>query len=332
MITSSVHLYHTVITGSVLYCNNWFFTHVLYCDNRLCTCIVITSSVHLYYLTAPAKPAIEKVHQKIPVRHDLKAEDFFGPLFRSPNRIFHSPKKHTKEIIMGVNEAEAAEVMEAAEMMEAKEMMEAEQLPRTGKLVVLPDPVPVTSASTTTARAVTSTTTARPTTTTARPTTTTARPTTTTARPTTTTAAPVTTTTTKKAPLKIKSFIVNSFGQAVSRPSSPSSSSSSSTVTPVRESKALEVAARPKGNYQYEGRSYILTWRNRRNNFDWAGGVSYCRSQGMKLVSLDTKEKAEHFLRLVATDRAPYFWAGGRVSSDSRSISWQNGASQGVTR
>merc|ERR1719361_1017521 len=113
-------------------------------------------------------------------------------------------------------------------------MMEAEQLPRTGKLVVLPDPVPVTSAPTTTARAVTSTTTARPTTTTA--------------RPTTTTAAPVTTTTTKKAPLKIKSFIVNSFGQAVSRPSSPSSSSSSSTVTPVRESKALEVAARPKGN------------------------------------------------------------------------------------
>merc|ERR1719361_133110 len=113
-------------------------------------------------------------------------------------------------------------------------MMEAEQLPRTGKLVVLPDPVPVTSAPTTTARAVTSTTTARPTTTTA-------RPTTTTARPTTTTAAPVTTTTTKKAPLKIKSFIVNSFGQAVSRPSSPSSSSSA--VTPVRESKALEVAA-----------------------------------------------------------------------------------------
>ena len=52
----------------------------------------------------------------------------------------------------------------------------------------------------------------------------------------------------------------------------------------------------------------------------------------MKLVSLETKEKAEHFLRLVATDRAPYFWAGGRVSRDSRSLTWQNGQTEAVSR
>lgn len=52
----------------------------------------------------------------------------------------------------------------------------------------------------------------------------------------------------------------------------------------------------------------------------------------MKLISLDTKEKAEHFLRLVASDRAPYFWAGGRVSRDSRSLTWQNGKTESVSR
>ena len=43
----------------------------------------------------------------------------------------------------------------------------------------------------------------------------------------------------------------------------------------------------------------------------------------MKLISLDSKEKSEHFLRLVASDRAPYFWAGGQISRDSRSLTWQ---------
>jgi len=87
-----------------------------------------------------------------------------------------------------------------------------------------------------------------------------------------------------------------------------------------------------KGNYQYEGKSYLLTWREHRNNFDWRGGVQYCRSQGMKLISMDSKEKSEHFLRLVATDRAPYFWAGGQISRDSRTLTWQNGKTEVISR
>jgi len=112
-------------------------------------------------------------------------------------------------------------------------------------------------------------------------------------------------------------------------------------ASPVRAAAPLRVAAaaplrvaaaKPKGNYQWGGKGYLLTWRTGRNNFGWNDGVKYCKSQGMKLISLDTKEKAEHFLGLVGRDRAPYFWTGGQVSADSRTLSWQNGESEAVTK
>ena len=87
-----------------------------------------------------------------------------------------------------------------------------------------------------------------------------------------------------------------------------------------------------KGNHQFQGKSYLLTWRMGRNNFDWTGGVRFCQSQGMQLVSLDNKEKTEHFLRLLTTDRAPYFWSGGQVSRDSRSLSWPSGKTEPIAR
>ena len=108
------------------------------------------------------------------------------------------------------------------------------------------------------------------------------------------------------------------------------SPSSGSTSSPATTTPAPRPA--PKGNYQWEGKNFLLTWRNRRNNFAWNEGVSYCKSQGMKLISLDSKAKAEHFLQLVGRDRAPYFWAGGEVSSDSRRLTWQNGKSEAVSR
>ena len=126
--------------------------------------------------------------------------------------------------------------------------------------------------------------------------------------------------------------MVNQFGQAISRPATTPAPtrapvrrpSSARPVQDARQPKAVSEVAKPKkGNYQYEGRSYLLTWRQHRNNFDWRGGVQFCQSQGMKLISLDSKEKSEHFLRLVASDRAPYFWAGGQISRDSRSLTWQ---------
>merc|ERR1719312_845117 len=122
------------------------------------------------------------------------------------------------------------------------------------------------------------------------------------------------------------------------RPSSPLNTPSKE---PTKEAPAAEekpsaatapVSSRPKGNYQWEGKSYLLTWRTGRNNFAWQEGVSYCRSQGMKLISLDSKEKADHFLSLVGRDRAPYFWAGGEVSGNSRELKWLNGNKETISK
>merc|ERR1712168_500421 len=149
-----------------------------------------------------------------------------------------------------------------------------------------------------------------------------------------TTKAPVTTVSTVRVtPLQIKSSIVNSFGAPVVRPAAttaaPRPAPVVTTVNP-RQPKAL--APKPKGNYQWQGNDYLLTWRMGRNNFDWRGGVSFCKSKGMKLISLDNKEKAEHFLRLVATDRSPYFWSSGQISRDSRTLTWANGKTEPIAR
>ena len=41
----------------------------------------------------------------------------------------------------------------------------------------------------------------------------------------------------------------------------------------------VAAAAKPKGNYQWNGSSYLLTWRTGRNNFAWNDGVAYCKSK-----------------------------------------------------
>jgi len=122
----------------------------------------------------------------------------------------------------------------------------------------------------------------------------------------------------------------------VSRPTPRPSAPQPSVAQPLRPvtprtPKAL-ASPKPKGNYEYDGNRYLLTWRTGHNNFDWSGGVRHCQSKGMKLISLDSKEKSEHFLNLVKTDRAPYFWSGGQVSRDSRTLTWQNGEEESIRR
>ena len=274
---------------------------------------------------APAAPVVKE--EPIVVVTNLNPERFYGPLFRSAH-VFHNKKNplpeekpedvhfvsilrnnHREEVHLPTVTTTAKPVVRAAET--AAPLVKAvEVVGLRSSNAVLPAAVVATPAP------------APPTTTTVAPTTTTTTqaPTTTTTTPAPTTpAAPVT-------PLRIKSFVVGTNGRIVS------SQPTSAPVVAQRQPKALETASRPKGNYQYEGKNYLLTWRNHRNNFDWSGGVQYCRSKGMKMISLDSKEKSEHFLRLVATDRAPYFWAGGKLSRDGRSLSWQNGRTESVAR
>merc|ERR1712203_1140469 len=48
--------------------------------------------------------------------------------------------------------------------------------------------------------------------------------------------------------------------------------------------------------------------------------------------SSSTTTCPEHFMRQVASDGSPYFWAGGRLSSDKRTLTWENGRSEGIRK
>jgi len=51
----------------------------------------------------------------------------------------------------------------------------------------------------------------------------------------------------------------------------------------------------------------------------------------MRIVSLDSAAKRDHFMRQVAADNSPYFWAGGRLSSNKRTLTWENGRSESIS-
>merc|ERR1719270_478793 len=108
----------------------------------------------------------------------------------------------------------------------------------------------------------------------------------------------------------------------VSAPEQPAAPAVSSTST----------SSGGSANHQYQGRSYLLTWRNGQNGFSHSAAKSFCRSQGMRMVSLDNIGKAQHFMNLLESDNAPYFWAGGNISSDKRTLRWENGRSERISR
>ena len=89
------------------------------------------------------------------------------------------------------------------------------------------------------------------------------------------------------------------------------SGSSSNSITP----ESVRGSSNSGSNHQWQGRNYIVSWREGRNGFSHSAARSYCRGRGMRIISLDNIQKAQHFLDLVESDRAPYFWAGGQISS-----------------
>jgi len=122
-----------------------------------------------------------------------------------------------------------------------------------------------------------------------------------------------------------------------SSPVRPSSSSGISEIPAPSLGPQTQAATRPQqsgaaGNHVFQGRNYILSWRERRNSFSWDAARNYCSSRGMRIVSLDTTAKRDHFMQQVAADGSPYFWAGGRLSPDKRSVRWENGRSEGISK
>ena len=50
------------------------------------------------------------------------------------------------------------------------------------------------------------------------------------------------------------------------------------------------------------------------------------------MISLDSASKADHFMKQVAADGESYFWAGGRLSSNKASLTWENGKTERISR
>merc|ERR1711874_373778 len=78
-------------------------------------------------------------------------------------------------------------------------------------------------------------------------------------------------------------------------------------------------------NHQFQGQGYLVSWRLGCSSFTQGGGESFCRSNGMRPISLDNSAKEREFLGLVSSEGQKYFWTGGMVRG--RSISWPSGRS-----
>ena len=78
-------------------------------------------------------------------------------------------------------------------------------------------------------------------------------------------------------------------------------------------------------NHQFQGQGYLVSWRLGCSSFTQGGGEAFCRSNGMRPISLDSSAKEREFLGLVAREGQRYFWTGGKVSG--RNIRWPSGRS-----
>jgi len=87
-----------------------------------------------------------------------------------------------------------------------------------------------------------------------------------------------------------------------------------------------------RGNHVFQGKSYLLSWKEGQSHLSWSQARSYCSRNGLRMVSLDSPAKIEHFLKLVASEGQDYFWTGGRLSSDKRTLTWENGRRETISR
>ena len=72
-----------------------------------------------------------------------------------------------------------------------------------------------------------------------------------------------------------------------------------------------------------QGQSFLISWRVGCSRFTQGQAEKFCRANNMRAVSLDSRDKEDHFLSLVARDRQKYFWTGGQVRNGR--ISWPSG-------
>merc|ERR1712173_446967 len=109
-------------------------------------------------------------------------------------------------------------------------------------------------------------------------------------------------------------------------PIRPSSSSGISEIPAPSLGQQSQPPTRPQqsgsasGNHVFQGRNYILSWREGRNSFSWDAARSYCSSRGMRIVSLDTTAKRDHFMQGgdLARTKGRYDGRTGEVKESAR--------------
>ena len=53
------------------------------------------------------------------------------------------------------------------------------------------------------------------------------------------------------------------------------------------------------GNHVWNGQNYLLSWVEGVGDLTWEEAMDYCEANGMRVVSLDTEEKTQHFFKQV---------------------------------
>eukprot|EP00090_Calanus_glacialis_P006424 TRINITY_DN15006_c0_g2_i1.p1 TRINITY_DN15006_c0_g2~~TRINITY_DN15006_c0_g2_i1.p1 ORF type:complete len:272 (+),score=47.87 TRINITY_DN15006_c0_g2_i1:82-897(+) len=120
--------------------------------------------------------------------------------------------------------------------------------------------------------------------------------------------------------------------QSFQAPSSPTQTFQNNPIQPSRPNPPQVAVQSGRGNHIFQGRSYLLSWKEGQNEFSWSQARNYCSRKGMRIVSLDSSAKKEHFLQLVASEGVTFMWAGGRISSDKRTLTWENGRRETIAR
>ena len=93
----------------------------------------------------------------------------------------------------------------------------------------------------------------------------------------------------------------------------------------------IEPIATPgRGNHNFEGQRFLLTWQEGNDRLTWDQAREYCSTNGMRIVSLNNPIKREHILQLVRSEGVTGIWVGGRLTPDKTFLDWENGAAEPI--
>ena len=110
----------------------------------------------------------------------------------------------------------------------------------------------------------------------------------------------------------------NRFQPTFSRPSTsfsrPSQPATFSRPAPVSSGPSGPVATGGGSTVEFRGQRYVLSWREGQSDMTWDQARSFCQRKGMRMISLDSSDKIQHFFGIISSDNAPFIWAGATKS------------------